>query len=136
MKEMITSGTFAIIFSILALLFRKASSNKKIYKSAIATITNLSDHDGGVNYYVTIEENGQTIKGKSISYPSSGKSYNVGDVIPVNYYETKNKWVRVEIQDNDLIPSQNSVRLLPKALVIVAVAFYITTIYFGIRMFL
>lgn len=136
MKEMITSCVFAIIFSILAVSIRKTIREEKQDKSAVATITNLSDHDGRVNYYVSIEESGQIIKGKSISYPSSGKSYNVGDVIPVTYYETKNEWVRVKIQDNDLVQSRNSVRVLPKVLAIIAIAFIIATIYFGVRLFM
>ena len=136
MSEMIISGVFAIIFSILAVTFRGTSRNEKQDKSAVATITNLSDHDDRVNYYVTIEENGQIIKGKSISYPSSGKSYKVGDIIPVTYHETQNEWVRVNIQDKDLTPSQSSVRLLPKVLTIIASVFIIATIYFGVSLFM
>jgi len=136
MREVIISGVFAIIFSILAVSFRGTSRKEKQDKCAVATITNLSDHDDRVNYYVTIDENGQIIKGKSISYPSSGKSYKVGDVIPVTYYETKSDWVRVKIQDEDLVPSRSSVGLLPKVLTIIAIAFIVATIYFGVRLFM
>jgi len=52
----------------------------------------------------------------------------------VTYYATQNEWVRVKIQDKDLAPSRSSVKLLPKALTIIAIAFYIATIYFGVSL--
>lgn len=136
MKEFIISSFFTIIFAILSWATKDAGKNKKELKEAIGVINNLSDHDGRVNYYVTIEEDGKQIKGKSISYPSSGKSYEIGDKVPITYYNTKNQWVRVIIQDTELKPSNESLRFVPIVFTCVAIIFFIVTAIYGIRLFL
>ena len=136
MKELFISVGFAFVFSLLTFIFRNSDNNKQKSRRATATITNLSDHDGRVNYYVTIDEGGNILNGKSISYPSSGKSYEVGNVVPVTYYHTQNEWVRVTIQDEELVPSKKSAQILPKVLLGISIAFYIATIYFGVRLFI
>ena len=56
--------------------------------------------------------------------------------MPVTYYHTQNEWVRVTIQDEELVPSKKSAQILPKVLLGISIAFYIATIYFGVRLFI
>lgn len=130
MKEVITLTIFALIFAALAFLCRNAGNRNQDMKYASGIIERISHVDGEINYYVTFKESGKTLTGKSITYPPSTKRLSVGDVVEINYYETKSRWPRVIILDEDLKPCENSLKLVPKVFKWISLGFFVVAVLF------
>jgi len=128
MQEVITLFIFALIFAVLAFLTRNAGKQNRHLKYAIATIERISHVDAEINYYVSFLENGKILHGKTISYPPSTKRLHVGERVEISYYNTKAGWPRAIIQDNELIPCENSLKVLPKVLLGISVGFVVAVI--------
>lgn len=133
MKEFITLAIFALIFAALAFLCKDAGNRKQDLKYASGIIERISHVDGEINYYVTFIENGKTLIGESIIYPPSTKRLSVGDIVEINYYETKARWPRVIILDDDLKPCENSLKLLPKVFKWISLGFFVVAVMFFVK---
>ena len=84
---------------------------------------------------MTFKENGKTLTGKTITYPPSTKRLSVGDVVEINYYETKSRWPRVIILDEDLKPCEDSLKLVPKVFKWLSIGFFTVGTFFSICLF-
>ena len=133
MKEVITLAIFALIFAALAFLCRNAGNRNQDMKYANGIIERISHVDGEINYYVTFKENGKMLTGKSITYPPSTKRLSVGDAVEINYYETKARWPRVIILDEDLKPCENSRKFLPKVFKWISPGFFVVAVLFLVK---
>ena len=125
MKGVFVLTAFALIFAILAFSTRNAGSRTQNLETATAKIDRLTHSDGDVVYYVSFYMDGQLVQGKSVIYPGSGKRLQEGMCVDVKYYFTKAGWPRVIIQDPDLVPRENSLKLLPKVLGVISAVFFL-----------
>lgn len=130
MNEFNVLARFALIFASLSFLFKDAGTRKQDLKYATGIIERISHVDGEIHYYITFVENGKTLIGKSITYPPSTKRLRVGDIVEINYFETKARWPCVIILDDDLKPCENSLKLLPKVFKWISLGFFVLAVIF------
>lgn len=128
MQEVRTLIILSILFSIFSFLTRNYGREKTGLQKAEATINRISDHDSRIIYYVSFQEGGKIVNGKSITYRASGKCYDEGDKVLIGYYYTKAGWPRVVIQDDCLISSRDTAKKLSRILLYVSLGFAIVAV--------
>lgn len=124
MKESIILLAIAVLFILLSSFTRRAGVRKQTLETAVALINRISHVDSEINYYVSFVVDGKTVSGKSVTYPPSTKRLRVGDRVTIAYYYTKAGWPRVIIQDEEMKPCEDSLKMLPKILLWIGFAFF------------
>lgn len=104
-------GIISLVFSFM---FRQLGQNRQEVFSGQGTITEVFRGDGQTQYYLTVVAEGQTLTGRSVYYAKTNQKYHQGDIVPVTYYHTKNDYVRVMIEDEELVPCRTSAETLAK----------------------
>lgn len=128
MKAFIVLFVISIIFAFLTFLLWRFRNKKYQTKTATALVERITHSEGFINYYVKFDVDGETIEGRSIAYRPTIKTYTKGDYVPIEYYFTKNDWVRVIILDDELYPINNSFESVEKVLMWISIGFLIISI--------
>ena len=126
-----------IISIVISLITRKTDVQTIQMKSAFGTITNIIYSDAGnVRYYINIKtDDGQLLEAQSIYYSKTNRKYHEEDIVPVNYYITKNNDVRCEVNDQELVPCKDSFKSVSKITLIVGIVLIALFVVFVVKNF-